>query len=322
MTYQRLVGFGEAMLRLTAPTGASIETATYLRSSVGGAELNGLIAATRSGMPSTWVSALPDNPLGRLVLRHVRGNGVTPVMAPSDESNPARLGLYFLETAPAPRPMRITYDRSGSAFGLLDPETIRWEDLLDAGTCLYVTGITPPLGNGPRKAMDDAIRTAREIGATVALDVNYRSGLWSREDAGTWLASVLPDIDILSAGSSDLEGTGLGGDSDDPVGEAVSRFGLRAAVTTAKRRLEGAEEIGVRVVTPTARHQVTAATAVVDPIGSGDALFGTFLALLPKTELATVTERALGAAVTCCGLFGDALVADAWDVTETRGVIR
>ncbi|MGH3516806.1 MAG: sugar kinase [Haloechinothrix sp.] len=318
--YRRLVGFGEAMLRLTTSTGETLETTSELHTSVGGAELNGLIAATRSGMPSTWVTSLPDNPLGRIVLRHTRANGVDLVAAAPKGPRRARLGLYFVEMAPPPRPTRITYDRSASAFARLDPHAINWHELLDAETCLYITGITPPLGDGPRQATDDAIRTARQVGATVALDVNYRSDIWSRKEAGSWLISVLPDIDILSAGAADLKAAGLSG--DDPLGEAVNRFGIYAAVTTTKHRLDGSEEIDLSITTPTGEQRATAKTGVVDPIGAGDALFGTLLALLPTTDLATATNRALGAAVTCYGLFGDALVADPWDATQTRGVIR
>lgn len=318
--YRRLVGFGEAMLRLTTSTGATLETTSELNSSVGGAELNGLIAATRSGMPSTWVTSLPDNPLGRVVRRHAQANGVNLVAPASKGPRQARLGLYFVEMAPPPRPTRITYDRSASAFACLDPDAINWDELLDARTCLYVTGITPPLGDGPHQATDDAIKAARQVGATVALDVNYRCGLWSRTEAGSWLASVLPDVDVLSAGATDLEAAGLGG--DDPLVEAVNCFGIHAAVTTTKHRVDGAEEINLRIMTPTGEERATARAGVVDPIGAGDALFGTLLALLPTTDLAIATNRALGAAVTCYGLFGDALVADPWDATQIGGVIR
>jgi 2-dehydro-3-deoxygluconokinase len=114
VSYRRLVGFGEAMLRLTVRDGGAIETATRFECSVGGAELNACIATARAGMPATWVSAVPDDPLGRMIRRHVRASGVEAVIV-----NPAagsRLGLYFLEMAVPPRPLRITYDRKG--FGL------------------------------------------------------------------------------------------------------------------------------------------------------------------------------------------------------------
>jgi 2-dehydro-3-deoxygluconokinase len=268
-------------------------------------------------MPATWVSALPDDPLGRLVRRHVRANAVEAEILTVEQS---RLGLYFLEMAPFPRPLRITYDRAGSAFALLDPGRIDWRALLGPDACLLLTGITPPLGPGPRKALEEALAVAREAGATVALDVNYRSALWSRDEMSQWLRDVLPAVDVLSAGPDDLSAAGLEG--DDPVAEAVRRFELRAAVTTSKRRVDDAMDLEVRAVTPDGEHRVAGRAGVVDPIGAGDALFGTFLAHLPAGKGQAATQLGLSAAVTCLGLFGDALVDDPWDASEGRGVVR
>jgi 2-dehydro-3-deoxygluconokinase len=305
------------MLRLTVREGVALETATRFEASVGGAELNACIAAERAGMPTAWVSALPDGPLGRHVQRHVRANGVEPVVVTRPN---ARLGLYFLAMAPPPHSLRITYDRTGSAFALLDPDTVDWKRVLTPEACLLVSGITPPLGDGPRHAMDAALTTAAEVGATVALDVNYRAALWSREQASTWLASVLPRIDVLSAGVDDLVAVGVEG--RDPLAAAVERFGLQAAVTMSKRRVDDVLEFDVRAVTPAGEHRADERAGVVDPLGAGDALFGTFLAHLPAGDLEFATEQGLRAAVTCVGLFGDALVDDLWDATETRGVVR
>jgi 2-dehydro-3-deoxygluconokinase len=317
MSFRRLVGFGEAMLRLTVRDGGAIETATRLDCSVGGAELNACVAAVRAGMPATWVGALPDDPLARLVRRHVRANGVDAEIVTVEH---ARLGLYFLEMAPPPRPLRITYDRRGSAFALLEPDRIDWPKLLGPDACLLLTGITPPLGTGPRKAVEHALTAAREVGATVALDVNYRSALWSREEASRWVSAVLPEVDVLSAGPDDLLAVGLEG--TDPVADALQRFELRAVMTTSKRRVDDVLELEVRVVTPDGEHRGESRVVVVDPIGAGDALFGTFLAHLPRGDVQAATELGLSAAVTCVGLFGDALVDDPWDASEESGVVR
>jgi len=320
VSYTRLVGFGEAMLRLAAPLGGATETTTTFQGTVGGAELNGLIAAARSGMPGTWVTALPDNPLGDLVQRHARANAVETWRIPWPTGAPGRLGLYFLEIAAPPRPSRITYDRAGSAFASLDPQAVPWDDLLGDDSCLYVTGITPPLGSGPRDALEDAIRTARAVGARVAVDVNYRQTLWPRDECTAWLAAVLPHADIVSASADDLTAVGIA--AGDPFTEAVDRFGLQAVVASSKRRVDATVDIGVRVVTPDGEDRAEARASVVDQIGAGDAMFGTFLATFARGDVATATQHALGAAVTCYGLFGDALVADPWDGSERRGVIR
>ncbi len=320
MTYTRLLGFGEAMLRMSVRPGAALESAETFDVTVGGAELNALIAAVRAGMPSTWVSALPDGALGRRVVRHARANGVGVSTVLASAPGDARLGVYFLELATSPRPPRITYDRAGSAFSRLEAASVPWRQWLDAETCLVISGVTPPLGDGPATALDDAISAARACGATVALDVNYRSALWGREDAGRWLRKLLPEVDILSAGRTDLRSAGL--KDGDPLVEAVEAFGMQAAVETDKEQHGNVVDLQLRVVTPDGEQRRGVEAVVVDPVGAGDALFGTFVASLPTAGAAAAAEAALGAAVSCYGLGGDALTTDAWDSTDSRSIVR
>ena len=320
MTYAQLLGFGEAMLRMSVPPGASLETTDSFDVTVGGAELNALIAAARAGMPSTWVSALPDGALGRRVSRHARANGVEVRPVPATGAGGTRLGAYFLELATFPRPPRIIYDRAGSTFSCIEASSIPWRQWLDAETCLLVSGITPPLGDGPSAALDSAVTAARACGATVALDVNYRSALWSREDAGRWLQKLLPEVDILSAGRSDLASAGLEG--GDPLADAVEAFGMRAGIETHKQQHGSVVELHLRVVVPDSEERREAEAVVVDPVGAGDALFGTFVATLPTSGPAAAADAAIGAAVSCYGLRGDALTTDAWDASDTRSIVR
>jgi 2-dehydro-3-deoxygluconokinase len=317
MPFTRLVTFGEAMLRLTTPAEVPLESTTSFRAPVGGAELNAAIAAVRSGMEASWVSTLPAGPLGDLVARHCRAGGVTPVVR---RVPGARLGLYFLEQATPPRASRIVYDREASAFARHPSPELAWADLLDADTCLLVTGITPALGPEARRAVDDAISSARAAGAAVAVDVNYRASLWSPGEAHAWLSGVVERVDVLSASREELAGLGVEG--DDAYRAAVERLGLRAAVGTSKE-LEGRRaRIRVTAAAEAATSSVEVEAEVVDPVGAGDAVFGTFLACLDRHPLDQAVERAAGAAVTSYGLFGDALTADPWDLDEDGRVRR
>jgi sugar/nucleoside kinase (ribokinase family) len=57
-------------------------------------------------------------------------------------------------------------------------------------------------------------------------------------------------------------------------------------------------------------------------VGAGDALFGTFLARFPRESLEQASQAALGAAVSCYGLMGDALTTDVWHTGDPQGVVR
>ncbi len=319
MRYSRVVGFGEAMLRLSLPAGVSLEASTSMDATVGGAELNALIAARRSGMPATWVSALPNHALGHRVIRHAHASSVEVILGTPQGPGGARLGVYYLELSGPPRPQRIIYDRSGSAFSTIDPASLDWDRWLDNDSCLLLSGITPALGPNPRKAIGHALAAARRCGATVALDVNYRSTLWSRDDAAAWLRDVLPHVDVLAAGPDDLASLGIRG--DEALDIAIKEFDLGVALGTSKRRAMDSVELDLYVHTPEGRLHHRVEASVVDPVGAGDALFGTFLAKLPEGAEAAA-ETAIGAAVSCYGLAGDALTADPWLPTDDRSIIR
>lgn len=97
-----VVTFGEAMLRLAPPGFRRLEQATSLDMTVGGAELNVAAGVTRLGLSATWVSALPENALGRFVLNRAREIGVD--VSHIAWQRDGRLGLYFVEYGASPRP--------------------------------------------------------------------------------------------------------------------------------------------------------------------------------------------------------------------------
>src|SRR5579863_7106496 len=112
------------MIRLTPPGYRRLEQATAFDVHVGGGELNVAVGATRLGLASRWVSALPDSALGRLVASRAREQGVD-VSAVAWQAH-GRVGLYFAELGAAPRASSVLYDRAGSAMSLLEPGTVDW----------------------------------------------------------------------------------------------------------------------------------------------------------------------------------------------------
>lgn len=316
---RRIVAFGEAMLRLTTPMGVPIETATGFAAPVGGAELNVAVAARRQGAEAVWVSTLPEGPLGDLVARHTAAHGVHGVLR---RTSKGRLGLYFFEQSVPPRASQIIYDRSDTAFVHTPRPEVNWSSLLDVDSCLVVSGITPALGAEPRQAAEEAIDAAREAGATVAVDVNYRASLWSIENAFGWLKGVIGRVDILSASYNDLQRLGIDAGRDDIHRQAAQTFGLRAAVGTEKQVRGRTVEVTLRAATDEATTERSITAEILDPVGAGDAMFGTFLAGLERLGLEDAATRAAGAIVTAYGVTGDALTADPWTPGEKGGVRR
>ena len=110
----RVVTFGEIMLRLTAPGHERLLQSPSFDASFGGGEANVAVSLALFGRPAAFVSVLPDNPLGEGVVRELRRYGVD--VSGLKKSKTGRLGIYFLETGANQRASTVVYDRDGSAI--------------------------------------------------------------------------------------------------------------------------------------------------------------------------------------------------------------
>ena len=196
-----VTAFGETMLRLSVASGARLTKFHQLDAHVGGAETNVLAALCSLDRRCGWVSGLPDNDLGRFVLRDLMAAKIdaSAVVTIGD-----RVGTYYVEFATVPRPINVIYDRAGSGVTQLNRDGIDWEYLLDTRV-LHLTGITAALSQGCYDIVKDACKRAREKGVTVCFDVNYRSKLWSPDTAKEKLTPILEDVDMLICGEGDAE---------------------------------------------------------------------------------------------------------------------
>ena len=196
---QKFITIGEIMLRLTPPNYEKIRLATNFEASYGGSEANIALALANLGVDSTFFTVVPNNSLGKSAIRMLRSNDVhcTPVILTTPEQTPThRLGTYYLETGYGIRASKVTYDRKHSAITEFDFDTVDIEKLLEGFTWLHLSGITPALGDNCRKFTMDCIRKAKEMGLTVSFDGNFRSKLWSWEDARDFCTECLPYIDV------------------------------------------------------------------------------------------------------------------------------
>jgi 2-dehydro-3-deoxygluconokinase len=191
-----VVTLGEAMVRLSPPGQKRLEQANSLDLYVGGAELSVAIGAARLGLKSAWVSKLPRNPLGSLIANLGRGLGVD--VSRIVWSDAGRAGLYFLEFGASPRASSVLYDRKDSAASTLEKGEVDWS-FLKSCRVFHVSGITPALSDGCREATFEAVEQAKKHGCEVCFDVNYRSKLWSPEQAESVCTPLARMADILIA---------------------------------------------------------------------------------------------------------------------------
>ena len=193
-----VVTLGEAMLRLSVPELGRLAQADRLDVRVGGAEANVAVALARLGRRAAWVSAVPDNPLGRRVTDAVAAAGVDVTgvrFVPG-----SRVGLYFVEFAPAPRATEVYYDRAQSAFA-----TAVAVDAAQLAGARYavLSGISLGVSAHARTVSLAFARAAQDAGAALAVDVNYRARVWSPAAAREAIAEVLHDAAVVVCSARD-----------------------------------------------------------------------------------------------------------------------
>lgn len=292
----RAFALGEAMLRLSPPDGGRLEEAARLEVHPAGAELNVAVAVASLGMDAAWVSALPDSPLGRRVVREVAGAGVDVSRVRWVEES--RMGLFFVELGPAPRGASVLYDRRDSAFAQVEPDLSG----INGGDWLVVSGVTAALGEAQGAALDAAIATARDAGARVCFDVNYRSRLWPASGAAPRLRALSQLADVVVCSERDARGVfGLDGDAERVAGALRAECAPGAGVVVLTRGAEGS----IGVVAEKAVRQPAFAATVVDRLGVGDAFVAGLIWGLERGGPADALRMASALAALKCTVSGD-----------------
>ena len=117
MKKKKVVTMGEIMLRLTPPNHQMIQQAQSMEVVYGGGEANVAVSLSKLGLKSSFVSKLPNNPIGLSAEQHLNQFGVsTEHMIYGGD----RLGIYFLEKGFSIRPSKIIYDRNTFFFCIVN----------------------------------------------------------------------------------------------------------------------------------------------------------------------------------------------------------
>lgn len=203
-----LIGFGEAMIRFTAPDHGRLEQSSYLLIAIAAAELNVSVNASRLGHKTAWVSKLVDIWSGQYIINKGREHGVDMsgvILVPFDGKGTVRNGLCYLEVGIGPRASKQMYDRAHSAISLIKPGDIDWEKTLSQTRWFHTTGITTAISDNAAAEAITSLKTARKLGVTTSFDLNFRSTLWSSEKAIKVMKEVMPYVDVIIGNEEDFE---------------------------------------------------------------------------------------------------------------------
>lgn len=198
----KVITFGEIMLRLSTPGFQRFAQARSFDVTFGGGEANVAASLAHFGQDAFFVTRLPANPIGEACLARLREYGVrTDHVVRGGE----RLGIYFLETGASQRPSKVVYDRAHSAVSEMNPDEIDWDAVFDGADWFHWTGITPALSEKARRCVGAAVRAAKDAGATVSCDLNYRAKLWTVDEARETMRPLMQHVDVCIANEEDAD---------------------------------------------------------------------------------------------------------------------
>ena len=312
---QRIVCFGELLLRLSAPGRERLLQTPQLEVHIGGAEANVAVSLARLGHASAMVSTVAANALGEAATGELRRHGVDTAGVRSAEG---RMGLYFLSHGALQRPSEVLYDRADSAF--TRSTDYDWDRLLQGASWLHLSGVSPALGEATAAATLAAARAARQRGIKVAFDGNFRGKLWQawNGDAPAILREIFAEADLLLADHRDIAvvlGTKVETEGESAVAEAAShafeafpQLQWLASTVRKQHSVDWHSLSAVMLGRDGGRHAAPAyeLRAIVDRIGTGDAFAaGVLHGLLSEMPVADTVHFGLAAACLKHSIPGD-----------------
>ena len=199
----KVVTFGEIMLRLSPPGYLRFSQTNSFDVVYGGGESNVAVSLANYGIPVEFVTRIPKSEIGECALMELRKRGVgTSHIVLGGE----RLGIYFMETGAVNRSSNVVYDRTNSAMAELKSGMINWDKVFDGVSWFHWTGITPAISKNAADVCLEAVKIASDKGLTISTDLNYRSKLWKYEGNRNEIMTKLTSYcDIILGNEEDTE---------------------------------------------------------------------------------------------------------------------
>jgi 2-dehydro-3-deoxygluconokinase len=168
------------------------------------------------GMRTGIATAMVDYPIGDLIAGRVRSMGVTPYykMFAHDGARGPNMAAVYSDRGYGIRGPVVFYNRCNEAAAQLKPGDFDWSAIFGAGVRWFHSGgIFAALSDTTAELIVEAMQAARQHGAIVSFDLNYREKLWRASGGHTRAPSVLgrivEHVDVLVGNEEDLQ-KGLG----------------------------------------------------------------------------------------------------------------
>ena len=248
MTMKRVIGIGETVLDIL------FKDDQPQKAVPGGSTFNSIVSLGRAGVPSVMVTEVGGDHIGEIICRYLQENGVSSEYVCQHKHIKSHISLAFLNENNDAQYVFYKDHASVSLDGKL-PE-IGKDDVVLFGSFFAINPVIRPVVGG-------LLRTAREAGAWLYYDVNYR------KDHIPDLPNVMGNIeenmrlaDVVRGSTEDF-GYMYGLLDSDAVYERVSHYCSTLILTDGPR--------SIRVYTPEGCETYPVqAIETVSTVGAGD----------------------------------------------------
>lgn len=315
----KVITFGEMMLRLSPEGYLRFVQSDRMEATFGGGEANVAVSLAEFGVSTAFVTKLPSHEIGQMAVNSLRRYGVdtSSIVRGGD-----RVGVYYLEKGASQRGSLCIYDRAHSAIAEAGPQDFDWDRIFDGAEWFHFTGITPALGPNVTALCLDACKAAKKNGLKISCDLNYRSKLWTREEARRTMGELCRYVDVCIANEEDASDVfGIAAEGTDVQNGQISREGYQSVARTL------AAQFGFKLTAITLRSSLSANDNdwaamlydgetfyysksyhihIVDRVGGGDSFCGGLIySLLQSTDPQNALEFAVAASCLKHSVEGD-----------------
>ena len=187
--------------------------ASHCEIHVSGGEFNcAANLSTCFGLKTGIVTAMVDYPVGELIDNAVRTLGVKPFYKRFKHNgvNGPNMAMVYSDRGQGVRPPIVFYNRANEAGGMLKAGDFDWKEIFSGGVRWFHSGgIFSALSETTPEVIVEGMQAAKQAGAVVSFDLNYRAKLWNiaggERHAVAVLDKILRHVDVLVGNEEDLQ---------------------------------------------------------------------------------------------------------------------